>query len=61
MSPSTPSIALPQMPTAPQTPMPFSLMSAGNKPGRKSTIPSVLGAAAQPSQANAGWKTLLGQ
>lgn len=59
--PSTPQMVLPVLPQAPNTPAPFSSSPQGQKPRQQSQTASFLGTNALPSQANAGWKTLLGQ
>lgn len=61
--PSTPQMVLPTLPQAPASPAAFAPISppSGTKVGRKSPTASFLGASALPSQASAGWKTLLGQ
>jgi hypothetical protein len=62
MSPSAPpQVVMPQMPQAAVAPEPLALNAQDTRPKRKSTTPTFLGSAALPGQANAGWKTLIGQ
>lgn len=58
-APSQP--ALPQLPNAPPPPPVFAQAPAGQKPGRKSSTPSFLNAAALPASGGTGSKELVGQ
>jgi len=59
MTPSAPQQII--MPAAPPPAPVFANAPEGHKPGAKSSATTFIGSAALPSQANAGWKSLLGQ
>jgi hypothetical protein len=60
MTPSSPQMALPQLPTAPAAPPPVSYSPSSSKPGAKTPFSTFLGSGAIANPVNSGTKTLLG-